>query len=270
MAYPCRGDLEAFLARLTSRSLLTKEEQQAVLDLPCHAAQVRSNADFVHLEQRVDHACLVVAGFVGRFGEERDGKRQIITMHIPGDMCDLHSVVLPLATSALQALSTATIIRVPHHAIRAAAANYPALAEAFWRDCVVDAAILARWVVNLGRRDSKQRIAHLLCEMGVRIAGARTGARDVVFDFPVTQAQLADATGLTAVHVNRTLQALRAHGLIQSSARTVIRVPDWDALASAADFDPNYLSVDMTPQQRVRIAEASGGPNASPHRSVPA
>ena len=257
MAYSSRTDLEPFLARLTSRSLLTKDEQQAVLDLPCHAAQVRSNLDFVRLDERVDHACLVVAGFVGRFGQDRDGKRQITTLHIPGDMADLHSVALPLATSALQALSTATIVRIPHAAIREAAARYPALAEAFWRDCVVDAAILAEWVVNVGRRDARARIAHLLCEVGVRTAGARAGAQEVVFDFPVTQAQLGDATGVTSVHVNRTLQNLRSDGLIQSCARTVIRVPDWDVLASVGEFDAAYLSADVRPEQRLRIAQAN-------------
>jgi len=260
MAYSCRTDLQPFLARLASRSLLTREEQQSVLDLPCHAAQVRSNVDFVRRDERVDHACLVVAGFVGRFSDDWNGKRQITAIHIPGDMCDLHSVVLPFATSALQALSTATIVRVPHVAIREAAANFPALAEAFWRDCTVDSAILGQWVMNLGRRDARARIAHLLCEMGVRAAGARPGQHDVVFDLPVTQTQLADATGLTSVHVNRTLQSMRSEGLIQSSARTIIRVPDWDALATAGEFDPDYLSANMMPEQRVRITDERRDP----------
>ena len=257
MVHSCRTGLEPFLARLSKRSLLTREEQGAVLDLPCHAVQMRANVDFVRKDERVDHACLVVAGFVGRFGQDRDGKRQITMMHIPGDMADLHSVALPLATSALQALSTTTILRIPHGAIRAVAARYPALAEAFWRDCIVDAAILAQWVVNVGRRDAKERIAHLLCEIGVRTAGARAGGREIIFDFPVTQTQLADATGLTSVHVNRTLQTLRADGLIQSCARSVIRVPDWDALATAGEFDPDYLSADVGPEQRLRIAQVS-------------
>ena len=257
MVHSCANDLQPFLARLNSRSVLTEEEQQTVLDLPCHAAQVRANHDFVQMDERVDHACLVVAGFVGRFGQDRDGKRQITTMHVPGDMADLHSVALPLATSALQALSTSTIVRIPHSAIRAAAAHYPALAEAFWRDCIVDAAILAQWVVNVGSRDARERVAHLVCEMGVRIAGAREGARNVEFDFPVTQVQLADATGLTPVHVNRTLQTLRVNGLLQSCSRTIIRIPDWDSLAAAGEFDAAYLSANVRPEQRLRIAPAN-------------
>src|SRR3954452_6255498 len=257
MAYSCRPDLQRFLDRLTSRSALSAEEQQAVLNLPCHAAQAPNNVDVVRLGEKVDHACLIVAGVVGRFGQNNDGERQITMMHIAGDMCDLHSVVLPVATSALQALSPTTIVRIPHVEIRSLAARYPALAEAFWRDCVVDAAILAEWVVNVGRRDARERIAHLICEMGVRIAGAAAGAREVLFDLPVTQTHLADATGMTTVHVNRTLQSLRADGLVAWSARSVVRIPDWDALCAVGEFDPGYLSISVRPEQRLRIVQTS-------------
>src|SRR5690348_5711583 len=181
MAHHIRPNLPLFLDRLTSRSVLTDEEQQAVLNLPGHAEQVQSNRDFVPLGTRLDHACLIVAGIVGRFDQNGEGTRQITAMHVPGDMCDLHSVVQPMPTSALQALSVATILRVPHAAIRATAARYPAVAEAFWRDCMVDAAILSEWVVNVGRRDAKARIAHLLCEMATRLH-ATGGGSDFVFD----------------------------------------------------------------------------------------
>ena len=258
MAYPCRPDLQRFLNRLTSRSILTQEEQQAVLELPCHAAQARTNVDFVRLDERVDHACLIVDGIVGRFGQDRDGNRQITTFHIAGDMADLHSVVLPVATSALQALSPTTIVRIPHGAIRAVAARYPALAEAFWRDCIVDSAVIAQWVVNVGRRDARERISHVLCEMGVRIIGAATGDQAVVFDLPITQTHLADATGLTPVHVNRTLQALRADGLVSWAARKPVHIPNWDALVRAGEFDRGYLSTDIQPEERLRIMEANG------------
>ena len=122
MAHHSTPNLQLFLDRLTSRSILSDEEQQAVLNLPGHAEQVQSNRDFVPLGTRVDHACLIVAGIVGRFDQNGEGTRQITAIHIPGDMCDLHAVVQPIPTSALQALSVATILRVPHAAIRAVAA----------------------------------------------------------------------------------------------------------------------------------------------------
>lgn len=251
MLHPPRPNLERFLERLLSRSVLTNEEQQAVLDLPGQAAQVQANRDFVALGQRVDHACLIVAGMVGRFDQNGDGARQITAMHIAGDMCDLHSVVQPVPTSALQALSVSTILRVPHSAIRATAGRFPALAEAFWRDCQVDASILAEWVVNVGRRDAKKRVAHLLCEMTTRL-GATDGSDDLIVDFPVTQMQIADATALTPVHVNRTLQSLRADGLVDWRTR-LLHLPRWKALVAFAEFDSTYLQSDVAPEQRMRI-----------------
>lgn len=237
--------LGAYLKRLTSRSVLTRQEQQAVLSLPGTPMQVRPNRDFVPLGQKVDHSCLIVSGFVGRFKQDRDGRRQITMFHLPGDMCDLHSVVEPVATSALQALSDATILRIPHAPIREAAARYPALALALWRDCMVDSAILAEWVMNVGRRDARERIAHTLCELTIRL-GVKTDDPHIVYDLPITQMHLADATALTAVHVNRTLQSLRGEGLVEwRSGR--FWVLDWEGLVKVAQFDPGYLFANMKP-----------------------
>lgn len=116
MLQATKHNLQRFVDRLTKRSVLTAQEQEAILDLPTEVAQVQSNQDFVSLGEQLDHSCLVVAGYVGRFDQNANGLRQITALHIPGDMADLHSVVQPEATSALQALSTATILRIPHSA----------------------------------------------------------------------------------------------------------------------------------------------------------
>lgn len=231
--------------------MLTREEERALLDLPGETITVRANQDFVHLGERVEHACLIADGLVGRFDQNRQGSRQITAIHMPGDMADLHSVVQPQATSALQALSVATVLRIPHKAIRSAAAKHPALAEALWRDCMVDAAILAQWIVNVGRRDARSSLAHLLCEIAVRLE-VDVGAGAFCFPFPVTQAQLADATGLTIVHVNRTLRALREDGLSEIT-RQEVRVLDWEGLVRAGDFEPGYLQRENTVEGRLRI-----------------
>ena len=248
------SDLQPFLDRLTSRSVLTQQEQQAILDLPHHAQQVRANRDFVRMGERVHHSCFVAHGIVGGFGQNSTGGRQITSFFIPGDMADLQSVVQPTPTTALQALSVATILKIPHAAIRAVAARYPAVAAAFWRDCMVDSSVLAQWVVNIGRRDARARIAHLLCEAAVRLKAAPAKG-DVVFPFAVTQSQIADATGLTPVHVNRTIMSLRNNKLVTIRGHTVW-IHDWEALTEVADFDPEYLQIDMKPEQRIRIAEA--------------
>lgn len=231
--------LQPFLDKLVSRSKLGAAERRAILALPAHPAQIQTNRDFVRLGERVTHASFVVAGLVGRFGQNREGARQITAVHIPTDMVDLHSVVVPEAGSALQALSVATILRVPHEALREIAHRFPAIAEAFWRECVVDAAVLAEWVVNVGRRDAKARLAHLLCEIACRVEGA---GKQVGFAVPfaATQTHLADMTGLTPVHVNRTLQALRRENVVDVRTR-MIHILDWRRLIQIGDFDGAYL-----------------------------
>ena len=231
--------LQPFLDKLDSRSNFGAAEGQAILDLPAHPAQIETNRDFVRLGERVEHASFVVAGLVGRFGQNRDGSRQITAVHIPSDMVNLHSVVVPEACSALQALSVTTILRVPHWALRDVAHRYPALAEAFWRESVVDAAVLSEWVVNVGRRDAQSRVAHLLCEIVCRVGdpGADGG---LGISFPATQTHIADMTGLTSVHVNRTLKSLREAALVEVRDRA-IHVLDWNGLCKMGDFDAGYL-----------------------------
>lgn len=254
-------ELQRFLDRLTGRSVLSMAEQHAILSLPSKVEHARPNEDFVQLGQRVDHACYVVEGLVGRFDQNSNGARQITALHIPGDMPDLHSVVQPLATSALQALSPATILGIPHEAVRAVAAAHPAIAEALWRDCMVDAMILAQWVVNVGRRDARCRIAHLLCEMAVRYGGNRLSGR-IAFNLPMTQSHLADATGLTSVHVNRSLKALAADGVEFRRGRVYIEA--WEMLVQVGDFDAGYLQQEVRPEERIRIIPASDGASAQP------
>lgn len=251
LPYTNRLDLEPFLRRLLGRSILTSEEQEAILGLPSYFMEVRANHDFVGLREDVDHASLVVDGLIGRFDQNRNGLRQITAIHLPGDMANLHSVVQPQATSALQALSVTKILRVPHEAIRAATARLPALAEALWRDCMVDAAILSQWILNMGRRDARSRIAHLLCEIATRLR-APVHSDSFVFPFAVTQFQLGDASGLTSVHVNRILRTLREQEIVDVRNQKV-RVIDWRALVAVGEFNRHYLQTEIIPEERLRI-----------------
>jgi CRP-like cAMP-binding protein len=239
VARPAHSDLKPFVTQLLTHSRLSEDEQQAIFSLPFRVMQVQRNRDFVKLGERVDHSCLILEGLAARFDQSSDGLRQITALHIPGDMADLHSVVLPYATSALQALTTTTVLQVPHSALRRVAARYQAVAETFWRACMIDAAILSQWVVNVGRRESRARMAHLLCEMAVRYGAGGEPRRS--FAFPVTQNHLADATAITPVHTNRTLMALRKEGLAQMSFG-MVEILDWPGLQEAGEFDPAYLA----------------------------
>ncbi len=234
--------LRRFLNRILRRSKLSAEEQSAILGLRSHASQVSAHRDLVSPGETVHHACLVVDGMMGRFDQMKDGRRQITAFHIPGDMCDLQSVVSPVAGWGLEALTTTTVVHVPHNDLLEVATAYPNIGLAFWRDTSADSSVFAKWVANLGRRDATSRLAHLLCEMGVRMEEAGLGTR-TEYGLPVTQTQLADALGLTSVHVNRTLQALRRERIVGTEHRT-IRIEDWDRLAELAEFDPEFLLIE--------------------------
>jgi CRP-like cAMP-binding protein len=231
--------LSRFLARLTLRSQLNDEEQRAILGLTCEAREVRANHDILRPGEKTENATLIGHGLAARFDAMKDGRRQLTAIYIPGDMCDLHSVVAPIAGWGLMALSPTSIFLVPHAELKHLARRYPAIAMAFWRDTTVDGSILSKWVGNLGRRDAKARTAHLICEMGVRMEAARLGKPDC-FPLDMTQTQLAEVLGLTAVHTNRTLQDLRRDALISTEARTMT-VADWQRLCDLAEFDPVYL-----------------------------
>lgn len=248
MSSSFNADLQLFVNRLLARSLLTDEEQQAILDLPATATEVRKKHDFVGLDEEVSHSCLIVSGMVGRFGQTRNGARQITAFHVPGDMADLHSVIRPIGVGGLNALCETTILRVPHIAIRKLAARYPAIAEAFWRDCLLDASVLMQWVVNIGRRDASTRLAHILCEMAIRTAQDREVPTD--YAFPVTQEQLGEAAALTGVHVNRSLKVLSRLATIKAGR---VAIHDWKGLARAGDFDAGYLTADTGPERQKRL-----------------
>jgi CRP-like cAMP-binding protein len=242
-----RHALTRWLDRLTLRSVLSAEEQRVLLALPGELVTVAANRDFVRLAERVDHSCLIVSGLAGRFGQTRDGERLITALHIPGDMADLHSVPLPDSSAALHALTETTIFRVPHRELHAVARSFPMVAEAFWRDCMVDSAILAEWALRNGRLPAKARIAHLICEMSRRIAVA--DRRDEsAFDWPLSQIQLADVAGLTAVHTNRMLRELREEGAA-SITRSRAEILDAKLLRAIGEFDELYLHLQKAPGQ---------------------
>lgn len=238
------GALERFLARLLLRSRLSEEEQAALLGLEGRLVRINAHRDVVQPRDETNFACLVVEGLAGRFDQLANGERQITALHIPGDMCDLHSVAVPYTGWGIEALTSSTLLKIPHPALKDLTIRYPQIAYAFWRDTITDASILAKWISALGRRSAKQRLAHLMCEMGIRMEQASLGTRSE-FNLPARQTQLADVLGITAVHLNRSIQSLRADGLLAMEGSRV-RVSDLDGLRSVAEFDPAYLLLEVT------------------------
>lgn len=224
--------------RWSKRAQLSHEDRESILQLPFQREVFAKDAYLVREGQQSAECTLLLRGFAYRQKLLRDGGRQIINFLLPGEFVDLQTVVLPTADHNVQSLNRSEVAIIPRSALVELADSRTNVRTAMWIDTLIGAAIVREWVVNVGRRDSRARIAHLLCEIAVRLRAA--GADGDMFDFPVTQEQLADATGLTPVHTNRTLQALRRDGLIQLTSGS-LRILDWQALREAADFDELYL-----------------------------
>lgn len=182
---------------------------------------------------------LLLEGFVERYKDTPEGRRQILAIHIPGDFVDLHSYPLKRLEHSVAALTSVKVALFPHPAIRALTEQSPTLTELLWRSTLIDAAINREWIVSVGARSAAVRLAHLFCEMYMRLE--RIGMTDGMrFAFPLTQIDLADATGLTPVHANRMLRQLREQGLLEFRSGTAT-ILDWAGLRSFAEFDAGYL-----------------------------
>lgn len=218
---------------------LSTEESEAIAQLPFHIRDVPGDFAIVSDGDRPTQCVMIVEGFACRYKILGEGKRQIFSFHIPGDIPDLQSLHLEVMDHSLATVMPSRIATLQHDPLRAFLRAHPRIADAFWRDTLIDAAIFREWMASVARRDASSRVAHLLCELYIRIqAIGRT--TDHTYELPLTQEELADALGLSTVHVNRTLQELRAEGLIRSGKRTVA-ILDWARLREVADFDPAYL-----------------------------
>ena len=182
---------------------------------------------------------LLVDGYVCRNKETSLGGRQILSFHFAGDLLNVQRLFLNRSDHNVQAISPATVARVPTAALRRVMAERPRVAEALWCDTLIETSIAREWVLNVGRRTATARIAHLLCEFAARREAAGFGPPER-FDLPMTQEQIGDATGLTAVHVNRKLNDLERAGVI-ARLRREWTIVDWQRLKRIGDFDPAYL-----------------------------
>lgn len=221
---------------------LDAPQQQALLDLPHSLVVVEKQKVVVREGDAVSHCWLVLSGCCARFKYVGSGARQIVSIHMMGDLVDLQNALLGVADHGVQTLTSCRMAKVPIEALRQLSDTEPAIKDALWFDTLVDASIFREWVANVGRRDAATRIAHLLCEFGLKMDAI--GLDQLDYELPMTQDQLADATGLTAVHVNRVLQTLEKEGLIERVTAKSVLIGDWRRLAAAGDFQPDYLHLD--------------------------
>ncbi len=231
--------IEPVIRKLEKLGPLSDEDRRVLQDLPINVRQVEADRDLVREGDQPSDCQLLLEGFACRYKTLENGGRQIMSFHIRGDICDLHSLLVGRMDHSISTLTPGKVAAIPHATILDWTQRYPALGRVLWWDTLIDAAIFREWMVNVGRRSAYQRIAHLLCELVTRMHAAGL-AKDYTCDLPITQTELADATGLSTVHVNRTLQELRGKGLIELQNGTFLAL-DWARLKEAAGFDPAYL-----------------------------
>lgn len=250
---------DLLMGKLERRAPLSAADRQAILALPCQIRSIEPAGYLVREGDPPEFCSLVVDGFAFRQKLTSHGARQILSFHVPGDLLDLPSLFLKVADHSIQTLVRSEIAFIPIAALQQLALDRPAIGRAMWVDALIDGSIFREWILNVGRRDARGRVAHLLCEIVARMRAADLIDSDDGFELPMTQEQLADATGLTPVHVNRTLQALKADGLIGRAGRT-ISIPNWASLRAAADFNRRYLHLDQTPP--AEFLKRRSGPRA--------
>jgi CRP-like cAMP-binding protein len=217
-----------------------------------HAASERvrvfgARVDVVREGDKPGDVHLILSGWACRYKQLEDGRRQVVSFFLPGDMCDLNVFILREMDHSIGTITPVTVADLSRDFFDRIGSGYPRIATALWWETLVNASIQREWTMNLGQRTALERMAHLFCEIffRMRLAGLADGD---VCEFPLTQGDLADATGLSKVHVNRMLQELRAAKLIILRGKSLV-VPEIDRLMDAALFNGNYLHMEREGRQ---------------------
>ena len=234
--------IDIHLRKLRKRDEISAEEERAIRGAVAEVRQVAADKVLIRSGQELSVSTLLIDGWMARAKDLRSGQRQITELHVSGDFVDLHSFSLKRLEHDIMTLTPCTVAIVPHEALRAITENPPHLTRVYWFMTNLDAAIHRERMLSLGARSAIARMAHLFCEMYVRleIVGLTNGHS---YDFPLTQQELGECHGLTSVHVNRTLQELRRRGVIQLENRR-LEILDLQQLQSIAEFEPAYLYLD--------------------------
>lgn len=231
------------LRKLESVARLTDEEREAVCSLPVQEQNIPAHQDIVREGDRPNKSFYIYDGLTCVYKTTGAGRRQIAAIHIAGDAPDLQSLHLPVLDISIATLTNCTVGFMKHEDIRALCRRRPRIADLLWRETLVDAAVYREWLTSAGQRDAFSRVGHIICEMFARYEAVgllRKVDGKPVIHWPITQVQLGDALGLSSVHINRSLQALREQGFIawKSGMLTGLDLP---RLKAASDFDPTYL-----------------------------
>jgi len=238
--------IDVFLAKLRARDDISADEEAAIKGAVAEVKTVPDRHVLIRRKEELTISTLLLEGWMGRARDLRAGHRQITELHIAGDFVDLHSLTLKQLDHEVITLSPCQIAVVPHESLRKITEEQPHLTRVLWLMTDIDAAIHREWAVSMGRRSAMSRIAHLMCEMLLRLQVVGR-AEDASYELPLSQAELSECVGLTPVHTNRTLQEMRGRGLIELVNRR-LTFRDLEALKTVGEFDPMYLYLDRRPR----------------------
>ena len=231
-------DTEKFL-RGRRRRELTFEEREALAKAMSPRTRVPARRTLVRRGETVRHSTLIVSGLLCRYMDARDGYRQLVSIHVPGDFVDLHGYPLQRLDHDIATLTEAEVVTIPHDRLTELVDRFPHLGRLLWFATLLDAAMHREWIFRIGRLEAAGRLAHFLCEIHARLAAVGL-AQDNRFELALTQQDLGEACGLTSVHVNRTLRRLREAGLVEM-ANGQVQIHDLSKLSAMGDFEPDYL-----------------------------
>jgi CRP-like cAMP-binding protein len=237
--------IEALISKLSRRDDLSDLERRVLITLPSQERTAPVGHDLIRAGDRPDVSTLVIDGICARYSTLASGGRQFTEINLAGDFIDLHSFLMKQMDHGVVALTACRVVTVPHVQLRRLSEEQPHLTRLLWLETVVDAAIHRQWLLAMGRQSALGRMAHLVCELYLRSEAAGLAARHTM-DLPLTQQELADVLGISAVHVNRTLMDLRARGLV-TWLNGRLEIHDWSGLADLAEFEPTYLRLVKEP-----------------------
>lgn len=221
------------------RERLSIEEQRILEDAVQTVKDFPARQHLVRRGERLEQSMLLVDGYITRYMDDREGYRQLVSVHVPGDFVDLHGFPTGRLDHDIGTLGPVKVALYDHQTLTAITDRHTHLTRVLWFSTLLDAAMHREWVFRLGRLEADGRVAHLFCELHARLAMVDL-VRDGIFRFPVTQIDIAEAAGVTPVHLNRVLRSLRERGLMTFRAGEV-HILDIAALTALADFDPGYL-----------------------------
>ncbi|SFN03077.1 Crp/Fnr family transcriptional regulator [Methylobacterium pseudosasicola] len=230
---------DTLIRKLSQAGGLTEADHKTLRQVSLRSRQVPARRDLTSEEDRPENVHLVLSGFVCRYKILPKGQRHITALMVPGDFCDLHVAILDEMDHSIGTMTSCTVVEISRATIHDLTANHPRIAHALWWATLVDEAVLREWLVCLAGREASKRMAHLFCELLLRLSVVGL-VKDDSYTVPFTQIDLADMLGLTPVHVNRVVQHLRSENLIVLR-RHHVQIPDKARLMTYCDFIPNYL-----------------------------